>query len=74
MLCVCVTEIHLRETIVLNEDEHMYRMTGKGRSKQQKGGGGVAVMVRKESMLECEIMNIENCDMSEDILAVVIVA
>ena len=67
---MCVTETHLRETITLNEDEHMYSMIGKGRSKQQKRGGGVAVLVRKDSMLVCEMMDVGDCDMSEDILAV----
>ena len=64
---MCLTETHLRE---MNGEEHAYRMICKGRSKQSKKGGGNAVLVRKASMINCEVINVGECELSEDIMAV----
>ena len=45
---MCLTETHWRETMILNEKAHLYRVIGKGRSKQEKKDGGCAILIRKE--------------------------
>ena len=67
---VCLTETHLRENLEIDENVHKYRVIGKGRSKQRKKGGGLAVMVRKECNIVCEILDVGESDMSEDIMIV----
>ena len=44
-------------------------MISKGRIKQKRKGGGVAVLVRNISDMNVEDIDVGNCDMSEDILA-----
>ena len=67
---MCLTETHLREINDVNEEEHAYRMVCKGRSKQSKKSGGNAGLVCKASMINCEVLNVGKCDLSEDIMAV----
>ncbi|KAG0715737.1 hypothetical protein GWK47_000111 [Chionoecetes opilio] len=45
-------------------------MIGKGRSKQQKKGGGVGVLVRQEAGIDVEELDVGGCEMGEDIMAV----
>ena len=61
---VGVTETQLREKVT--ECGEKYDMIGKGRSKWQKKRGGVGVLVRKD----VEELNVGDCEMSEDIMAV----
>ena len=65
---VGLTETQLRERVELNSRE--YRMIGKGRSKQQKKGGGVGVLVRMEAGIDVEEIEVGDCEMSEDVMAV----
>ena len=67
---VCFTETQMRELIEINESEHEYRVVNKGRSKQTRKGGGVAIMIRNQIDLAAEVINIGNCSMSEDIMVV----
>ena len=65
---VGLTETHLRDDVRIEGSE--YVMIGKGRKKQEKIGGGVAFLHRKESNLKVEELDVGNSAMSEDILAV----
>ena len=67
---VCLTETQMREMIEINEKGQEYRVINKGRSKQTCKGGGVAVMMKNNTDISCEVMNVGNCNMSEDILVV----
>ena len=66
---VCLTETQLIESVEIDDADHAYHFIGKGRSKQLRKGGGVAVMWRKDAKIECEVLDVGNCEMSEDILA-----
>ena len=46
-----------------------YRITGNGRSKWMKRGGGVGILIRKDLKLEIDELNVGNCMINEDILA-----
>ncbi|KAG0714930.1 hypothetical protein GWK47_013130 [Chionoecetes opilio] len=46
-----------------------YEMIGKGRKKQEKLGGGVAFLHRKEGNLKVDEIDVGNSAMSEDVLA-----
>ena len=50
--------------------ELAYHFVSKGRSKQVRKGGGVAVMWKKGAKIEGEIMDIGNCEMSKDLMVV----
>ena len=63
-----VTETQLRERVELKSDS--YCMIGKGRSKQQRKGGGVGVLVRVDADVDVEELNVGECEMSEDVMAV----
>ena len=67
---LCMTETHLREVMDVGNENHTYSVLGKGRSKQNKKGGGIAVLVRKDSNIGCEELNIGECEMSEDLMAI----
>ena len=67
---LCMTETHMREVVEICNEEYAYSVSGKGRSKQGKKGGGIVVLVRKESAITCEVVSVGECDMSEDIMAV----
>ena len=67
---VCLTETQMRERLEINGVECGYKVLSKGRSKQLKKGGGVAIMVKQDSDVICEVLNIGECSMSEDIIAV----
>ena len=67
---LCMTETQMRESLEIDDIEHPYQFIGKGRSKQTRKGGGVAVMWKKGVKIECESIDIGNCEMSEDLLAV----
>ena len=63
-----ITETQMREKVELKSES--YRMIGKGRSKWKKKGGGVGIMVRQGINVEVEEVDVGNCEMSEDIMAV----
>ena len=63
-----VTETHLKGDVRKEGDE--YLMIGKGRKKQETQGGGVAFLLRKESNLKVEEIDVGNSASSEDVLAV----
>ena len=44
-------------------------MMGNGRSKWQKKGGGVGLLVRVDAGIKVEELDVGKCEMSEDILA-----
>ena len=67
---VGLTETHMRDILEITEGESKYKFLGKGRRLQSRKGGGVACMFRKDAEFEVEVMNVGDCDMSEDILAV----
>lgn len=58
---VDLTETHM--------DDGEYVMIGKGQDKQERIGGGVAVMYRKDRNFRMERLELCKCAMSEDILA-----
>ena len=64
---VGMTETQLRDAVRMEEDE--YVMIGKGRRKQEKHGGGVALLYRKDKNLRIEEIDVGNCESSEDVLA-----
>ena len=64
---MAVTETQLRERVDMCCDR--YRMIGKGRSKWMKRGGGVGILIRNDLKFEMDELNVGNCMMSEDILA-----
>ena len=51
-------------------DGSEYVLIGKGQKVQDRAGGGVALVHRKERNLRVEKLDVEQCAMSEDILAV----
>ena len=63
-----VTETHLKGDIRIDEGE--YVMIGKGRKKQDKSGGGVAFLHRKEGNYKVDEIDVGDNEMSEDVLAV----
>ena len=66
----CITETHMRKVVEICNEEYAYSVSEKGRSKQGNKGGGIVVLVRKESAITCEVVRVGECDMSEDITAV----
>ena len=64
---VGVTETHLRDNVRMEGNE--YVMTGKGRKKQEKLGGGVALLHRKSKGFTVEEIDVGDSALSEDILA-----
>ena len=67
---MCLTETQMREHMEIDSRELAYHFISKGRSKQVRKGGGVAVMWKKDAKIDCEIMDIGNCEMSEDLMVV----
>ena len=67
---MCLTETQMREHMEIDSRDLAYHFISKGRSKQVRKGGGVAVMWKKDAKIDCEIMDIGNCEMSEDLLVV----
>lgn len=65
---VGMTETHLKDD--LNSDGSEYMMIGKGWKVQDRIGGGVTFLYRKERNFRIEKLDVGNCIMSEDILAV----
>ena len=65
-----VTETHMRDVLEVIDQERKYKFIGKGRRKQSRKGGGVAVMFKMDAALEIEVMDVGDCEMSEDILIV----
>ena len=65
---VGITETHLRDDLRVDGSE--YGMIGKGRKKQEKRGGGIALLYRKERGMKVEEMDVGTSADSEDILAV----
>ena len=63
-----VCETHLRDDVRMDGCE--YKMIGKGRKKQEKVGGGVAFLFRKEKNMKVEEIDVGSCASSEDVLAV----
>ena len=63
---VGLTETHLRDRVL--EEGFDYVMVCKGRCKQERMGGGVALLYRKERNFVFEEVDIGNSAMSEDIL------
>ena len=64
---VGITETHLRDRFERESDEYM--MIGKGRCRQDKMGGGVALIYKKDRNIRLEEIDIGNGEMSEDIIA-----
>ena len=54
--------------MILNEKEHPSQVIGKGRIKQKKKCGGLAILIRKEWRIECELMDVGDSEMSKDIM------
>ena len=50
--------------------EYTYCILSKGRSKQNKKGGGIAVLITKASSVSSEWLSVGECDMSKDLMAV----
>ena len=65
-----VSETHMRGMTELSDREQKYKFVGKGRCEQSRKGGGVGVMIQTDAQMEIEVLNVGNCSMSEDILAV----
>ena len=65
---VRITETHLQDVVEIEGDEFV--MLGKGRKKQEKLGGGVALLHRKVRNLRVEELDIGDSVESEDVLAV----
>ena len=65
---VGLTETHLRDDVQVDGSEYM--MIGRGRKAQDRLGGGVAVLLKKDKNFKVEKLDVGSCDMSEDILAV----
>ena len=63
---VGVTETQLRDDVRMEGSD--YVLIGKGRKKQERLGGGVAFLHRKESNLKVEELDVGSSAMSEDIL------
>ena len=53
---VGITETHLRDVVRMEGDE--YVMLGKGRRKQEKMGGGVALLHKKEKNFRVEELDV----------------
>lgn len=45
-------------------------MIGRGRKRQERAGGGVAILLRKKANLSVEVLDVGSSAMSEDIMAV----
>ena len=67
---LCLTETHLREELEFQDERYSYRVVCKGRSKQKKKGGGIALLVRKECDITCEMVSVGDCEMSEDLMGI----
>lgn len=65
---VGLTETHLRDEVRMDANE--YVMIAKGRKRQEKLGGGIAFLHRKERNLKVEELDVGNSPSSEDVLAV----
>ena len=65
---VGLTETHLRNDV--RNEGCDYVMIGKGRKKQEKMGGGVAFLLRKDADLKVEELGVGECSSSEDVLAI----
>lgn len=65
---VGITETHLRDVVHMEGNEFV--MIGKGRRKQDKLGGGVALLHKKVRNLRVEELDIGDSAESEDVLAV----
>ena len=64
---VGITETHLRDAVRMEGSE--YVMIGKGRTRQEKLGGGIAVLHRKMRNLRVEVLDVGDSAESEDVLA-----
>ena len=65
-----LTETHMRDEWDIMNEESQYKWLGKGRRKQCRKGGGVAVMFKKDTQFDVEVVDVGDCEMSEDILVV----
>ena len=65
-----LTETHMRDTLDIMNKESKYKFISKGRRKQCRKGGGVAVMFKKDAQFDVEVIDVGDCEMSEDILVV----
>ena len=69
-----MTETHLREELEFQNEKYSYRVACKGRSKQKKIGGGIAVLVRKERDITCEMVSVGEdligIKLSEDLMGI----
>jgi hypothetical protein len=63
----CLAETHLRERVSMNCEK--YTSIGKGRSKQRRKGGGVAILYRNDKDIRVQEIDVGETAKSEDILA-----
>ena len=62
-----VTETKLREHI--ENENHLYRYVGKGRSKWTMSGGGIGFLIRKSANIDFQELDVNGGKEGEDIMA-----